>query len=157
MFVLALVSAAMMWTLWRAWLPIGVAIPGRLQLEVPLRWRERWRWHRKNFYALAVLILLGGIGGWLPPLGQGMVAGFALLVLLLPHRYRFTEEGVALNNVFFRRWEEFRAYRVEPWGIRLEGAGLALPLYLPPEARDRVRALVGARLRHALRGAASAS
>ncbi|WP_376788632.1 hypothetical protein [Thermoflexus sp.] len=157
MLILVLVSMAMMWTLWRAWLPIGVTAPGRLLLEVPLGWRERWRWHRKNLYALAILILLGSLGGWLPLLGQGMIAGFALLVLLLPLRYRFTEEGVALNNVFFRQWEEFRAYRAEPWGIRLEGNGPMLSLYLPPEARDRVRALVGARLRHTLRSTPSAS
>ncbi|WP_322802420.1 hypothetical protein [Thermoflexus sp.] len=157
MLILVLVSMALMWTLWRAWLPVGVAAPGRLLLEVPLGWRERWRWHRKNLYALAILILLGALGGWLPLLGQGMIAGFALLVLLLPLRYRFTEEGVALNNVFFRRWEEFRAYRAEPWGIRLEGAGPPCALYLPPEARNQVQALVGARLRYAPLRVSSAS
>ncbi len=157
MLILVLVSMAIMWTLWRAWLPVGVAAPGRLLLEVPLGWRERWRWHRKNLYALAILILLGALGGWLPLLGQGMIAGLALLVLLLPLRYRFTEEGVALNNVFFRRWEEFRAYRAEPWGIRLEGAGPPCALYLPPGARNQVQALVDARLRHAVRGVSSAS
>jgi len=149
----ALLSLAMGWTLWRAWLPVGVAVPGRLLLEVPMGWRERWRWHRRSFYALAALMLLGAIGGWLPPVLQGAMALFAAAIFWIPIRYRLTTEGVAVNNVLFRRWEEFEGYRMEPWGIRLVGRGIggSLRLYLPSPLRERTRAVVAGCLRRSSR------
>ncbi len=153
MLVGVLTGMALLWTLWRVWLPIGVAAPGRPVLEVPMGWRERWRWHRRNLYALAALALLGALGGWMPVALQGMVIAFALLTLGIPIRYRFTTEGVALNNVLFRRWEEFEGYRMERWGIRMvgrEGKG-SFCLYLPLGARERARAVVAGCLRRSAR------
>ena len=157
-FIYILVGLAVMWTLWRAWLPIGVAAPGRLLLEVPLGWRERWRWHRRNFYALTALLVLGALGGWLPFPLSAMIVICVPGIMFIPLRYRFTEEGVALNNVFFRRWEEFHQYRMEPWGIRLMGAGRmdSVCLYLPAGIRGHVRSVVDRRLRKSTRWPAKA-
>jgi Amt family ammonium transporter len=104
----------------RVYLPVGGAqLPGRPVGEVSLSFWERALYHRAGLYCLGAVLLLLALTGLL---GGGLLLGAvlgALAVLLLPVRYRFSSEGVAVNNVLYRPWEEFWGVERRPRGLRL--------------------------------------
>ncbi len=60
-----------------------------------------------NMYALGALLILSAIGKWFSfPVELALIL-VALAVVNLPISYRFSSEGIACNNVLFRRWKEF--------------------------------------------------
>jgi Amt family ammonium transporter len=96
----------------RTALPIGVPAEGKLLNSVVLSFREKLLTHRTNMYALGVLLLLSALGQWFStPMTIALIL-IAFAIVNLPMRYKFTTQGFATNNVFFRKWKEFEYVRV---------------------------------------------
>lgn len=107
-------------TAMRVFIPIPAKVEGKELGRITLSFRERLLMQRTNVYLVGAVVLLGAITGMLtgPLETVALLAMFAILTI--PARYRFTSEGVALNNVVFRRWSEFSGYREERSRIVLE-------------------------------------
>jgi ammonium transporter, Amt family len=96
----------------RIGLPFGIQSEGRTLAHVHLTFRERLLMHRTNMYALGVLLLLSALGKWFSLPVEVALIFVSLAIVNLPMRYQFTTEGIACNNVLFRRWKEFEYVRV---------------------------------------------
>lgn len=119
MFVWLLVGCVLMFMLVRVGLPIGVRTEGKTVVRVALTFRERLLLHRTNMYTLGALLLLSAIGKWFSTPVEIALILVAFAIVNLPVRYEFTTEGIACNNVLFRKWKEFEY-------VRLHGAKLTL-------------------------------
>jgi Amt family ammonium transporter len=97
----------------RTALPFGVKTEGKAVASMALTFRERLLTHRINMYALAALLLLSAIGQWFSMPIEIVLLLVALGIVNLPMQYHLTTEGIACNNVFFRRWREFESIRVQ--------------------------------------------
>src|SRR6266567_8562382 len=112
MFVWLLVGCFLILMFARTVLPFGVASEGNLLAKVSLSFRERLLTQRMNMYALGALLLLAAIGQWFstPVIVVLILLSFA--IVNLPAHYKFTSQGIGLNNVTFRKWKEFEYVRV---------------------------------------------
>jgi hypothetical protein len=104
----------------RVYLPYGAKVEGKPLGVITLSFRERLLVQRTNLYLIGIVVLIGVLGGFLTgPLEMvALLATFA--VLLIPVRYRITSQGIALNNVVFRSWTDFRGYREERGSVVLD-------------------------------------
>jgi Amt family ammonium transporter len=119
MFVWLLIGCFFMMMLVRIGLPFGVKASGRDVGKFALTFRERMLMHRVNMYALSALLILGVVGHWFSTPVEIAFILLSLGIVNLPMRYAFTPEGIACNNVLFRRWKEFEY-------VRIHGAYLTL-------------------------------
>src|SRR5712691_2642203 len=112
MFVWLLVGCFLILMFARMVLPIGVPAEGRELAKVRLSYRERLLMQRTNIYALGVLLLLAALGQWFstPVIVALILIAFA--IVNLPAHYKFTSQGIAFNNVTFRKWKEFEYVRI---------------------------------------------
>lgn len=116
------------------------------RVPVPIRVRLQ----RANVYAVAAVMLLGGVGGWLPFPAQILMASAVMGGLLIPLRYTVTEGGIALGRTRPRAWSEFDAIETGPRRTVLRSAEAGdFTIWLPGSAEDPVinadlRRLVGA-------------
>src|SRR5713226_498544 len=107
MLVWLLVGCFFLLMLVRIGLPFGIPASGKPVASVTLSFRERLVMHRTNMYALGALLILAALGKWFSfPVELACIL-LALALVNLPVRYYFTSEGIACNNVLFRRWNEF--------------------------------------------------
>ncbi|HZP58510.1 MAG TPA: hypothetical protein VFC53_13320 [Dehalococcoidia bacterium] len=118
--LILLLALMLSMTAMRVFMPIGAKVEGKPFAEIALTLRERLLLQRTNMYLVGAVILLGALTGMLtgPLETVAVLAMFAILTI--PARYRFTSQGVALNNVVFRRWSEFSGYREERARLVLE-------------------------------------
>ncbi len=114
-----LTGCCLMLMLVRIGLPFGIQAEGRRVARVSLTFRERLLLHRTNMYALGAILVLSSLGKWFSLPVEIALILVALAIVNLPMRYEFTSEGIACNNVLFRRWKEF-AY------VGVHGARLTL-------------------------------
>jgi Amt family ammonium transporter len=116
--------------LMRIGLPFGIPAAGKPVATVALTFRERLLLHRTNMYALGALLLLAAIGKWFSLPVEVTLILLALALVNLPIRYHFTSEGIACNNVLFRRWKEFEYVQVHGARVTLMGRDGAASLKL---------------------------
>jgi len=112
MLVWLLIGCFFMMMFVRIGLPIGVKATGKDVGKVALTFRERMLMHRVNMYALGALLILGAVGQWFSTPVEIAFILLSLGIVNLPMCYTFTQEGIACNNVLFRRWKEFEYSRV---------------------------------------------
>ena len=98
----------------RAWMPFAPKRACEFLLQVPLGGVQRLLVHRMQGILLLLYVVLGSLpvmeSRWFIPGTQpAAVAGLAV-VLMLPLRYVFTTNGVALNNGVPRSYKDFRRY-----------------------------------------------
>lgn len=117
---------------------------GRLEKTVSLSFVERSLMQRVNMYAIGGVLLLTTVAHLLPPSWELPIVLVAAAIMFIPVRYFFTTEGVAVNNVVFRPWTEFRGFSVERRRIVLEGQeGMrSLSLTLLPGKQEDVLPLL---------------
>ncbi|HEX9131514.1 MAG TPA: ammonium transporter [Ktedonobacteraceae bacterium] len=140
MLVWLLVGCSLMLMLLRIGLPLGIRSEGKTVATVTLTYREKLLLHRTNLYAFGVLLLLGAIGKWFTTPVEVVLILVALGIINLPVRYYFTTQGIARNNVLFRKWKEFeyaRYYRTKLTLMPRGGFG-SLPLYVLASRQDEV-------------------
>jgi Amt family ammonium transporter len=140
MFVWLLVGCSLMLMLVRIGLPLGIRSEGTTVATVTLTYREKLLLHRTNIYAFGALLLLGAIGKWFTTPVEVVLMLVALGIINLPVRYYFTTQGIACNNVLFRKWKEFEYARYHRTKLTLmprKGFG-SLPLYVLASRQDDV-------------------
>src|SRR5438477_6643456 len=130
MFVWLLVGCCFVLMFLRIGLPFGIQANGRTVARVGLTFRERLLLHRTNMYALGALLVLSALGKWFSLPIEIALMLVALAIVNLPIRYQFTSEGIACNNVLFRRWKEFEYVRVHGARLTLMPRGGYAPLRL---------------------------
>lgn len=120
MLVVLLLALMLAITAMRVYLPVGAKVEGKPLAVITLTFRERVLLQRTNLYFIGAVVLLGTVTGFLTgPLELvAILATFA--VLTIPARYRFTSQGLALNNVVYRSWTDFRGYHEERGAIVLD-------------------------------------
>ena len=121
MAVLLLVACSLALMGMRIWLPRGATVTGRPIGELRLTWRERIALQRSNLYGFGVILLLVTATGMVPLLYELIAFAVVYGILTVPVRYRLTSDGIALNNVVFRRWDEFQRVNAEQRAVRLVG------------------------------------
>ena len=143
----------------RVFLPVGAKIRGQPLKTVSLSFMERALMQRVNVYALGVVLLLTTVTGVIATTWELSVVMFAFGILLLPVRYVITTEGVAVNNVVFRPWDEFTGYVEGRRGIRLTGqpGTRSLTLSLLPGKQQEVLPTLRRCLKSTSRGSDRAS
>lgn len=131
-------------TLMRVAVPVGQPIAGDPLGVTPLRFRERIRIQRMNVYMIAIVLLLGTLGGWMRAPINLIVVLAIFAIVSIPVQYTFTTEGIARNRVVFRRWDEFSAIADGRGRILLRGApGLAdFPLLLADDQHAAIMHLL---------------
>jgi Amt family ammonium transporter len=119
MLVWLLVGCFFLLMLVRIGLPFGIPASGKPVATISLSFHERLLTHRTNMYVLGALLLLAALGNWFSfPVELACIL-LALALVNLPVRYHFTSEGIACNNVLFRRWKEFEYVGVHKGRITL--------------------------------------
>jgi hypothetical protein len=121
------------------------------KINVPIRAKVRLQ--RPNVYAIAALMLLGGIGGWVPAVAQIAVVLAVSGIFILPLEYTVTTQEIAFGRTPARGWDEFTS--VERQSVRLlltpaEGAR-RFEVWLPSDADETA---IEADLRRLVRGGA---
>ena len=111
MFVWLLIGCSFMLMFVRIGLPFGTKSEGKVVATITLTYREKLLLHRTNLYAMGVLLALSAIGHWFPTTMEIVIILAALSLVNLPVRYQFTTQGIACNNVLFRKWKEFEYAR----------------------------------------------
>src|SRR6266699_844497 len=140
MLVWLLIGCSLMLMLVRIGLPFGIKSEGVTVATVTLTYREKLLLHRTNIYELGVLLLLGAIGKWFSTPVEVALMLLALGIINLPVRYYFTTQGIACNNVLFRKWKEFeyaRYHRAKLTLMPRKGFG-SLPLFVLASHQDEV-------------------
>ncbi len=144
MLVIPLFGLMIILMLMQVRVPIGQQVTGQVLGEHRLSLRERMLVQRRNLYAMGLILLLGTLGGWVTYPLELVVIAIAFAILLVPARYLFTSEGVALNNVLFRRWADFENYAVQGTRIRLNAPGrfASYSLFVSPSRQPEVLKLL---------------
>lgn len=140
MLVWLLVGCSLLLMLVRIGLPFGTRSEGTTVATVTLTYREKLLLHRTNLYAFGALLLLGAIGKWFTTPVEVVLMLVALGIINLPVRYYFTTQGIACNNVLFRKWKEFeytRYHRAKVTLMPRKGFG-SLPLYVLASRQEEV-------------------
>lgn len=118
--VILIFGTMLMSMLTRVFLPIGQKSEGMVIQTVNLPYRYRLLYHRTSIYLIGTAVVLGGIGGWLNTMYEVIIIMATFAIVSIKIRYTFSSQGVALNNVVFRSWSEFKDYKQEPRYLRLE-------------------------------------
>jgi hypothetical protein len=142
--VISLFGIMLLTMLTRVLLPFGQKPEGSVVLQVSLPFRQRLLYHRTSIYLIGTVMVLGGIGGWLSFAYQIIIVLAAFAIVGLKIRYIFTVEGVALNNVVFRRWDEFQEIKGDHRQLELSANKNLRPfkILLPPLQAEEVGKLV---------------
>lgn len=121
-----------------------IEIPGRVIETQPIRLMQRVMFHRSSLLALGMGILIGRVSGWLPASIAIYTAALALAILLVPMRYIFTTQGVAVGQAIFRPWKEFSSIQKKPNQIILEHPSFfrRLTLFVKPVEIEKVLAVI---------------
>lgn len=118
--------------------PFGVRARGVQVFYVRLGFMQRilvLRWHVLGILAINSVAALPGLDA----LNSNQYGLYSFLILLgtmvmimLPMRYYFFEEGVAVGSGGLRQWREFASYQYTAAGARLNpaGGGRGMMLYL---------------------------
>ncbi len=120
MAVILLLAGMLIVAVLRVHAPFGTRAEGRPLGSITLSFRERMLLQRTNLYLIGGVILITVAGGLLR--GPLELIAFAAVfgVLLIPARYTLTSDGIALNQVVFRRWSDFTGFREARGAIVLE-------------------------------------
>jgi len=129
--VFILFASMLLFMFMRVYTPVGAKAGGRVDKVISLSLAERSLLQRVNVYSIGFVLLLMSVTGVVATGVEIAVIFIASMILLLPIRCLFTSQGVALNNVVFRRWSDFTMFRVESRRVVLVGKEGMRPLNLP--------------------------
>jgi hypothetical protein len=109
-------------------------MPGKKLKSSPMGLLSRFQLQRSSLLALLMGIVLGLATGWLPVSTVGVVAGLAILTILLPMQYTFTTQGIALGDGIFYPWTDFSGFVTKEKRLELTHPSLfgRLTLFVNP-------------------------
>lgn len=141
--VILLIGLMLITMLTRVFLPIGQKVEGTEIRRVTLSFRYRLLYHRVSIYLIGLVMVLGGLGGWMSFALQVVMLLGAFAICTIPIRYKFTAQGVALNNVVVRGWSEFE--KAESKGrfyvLQTKDNGRDFKMLIPPVELEQVERL----------------
>jgi hypothetical protein len=129
--ITVLFAFMLVFMLMRVYMPIGTKVKGKPVKTVSLSLQERFNLQRLNLYAIAVFLFVCVVTGELNTGGLIPMLIAAQVVLLLPVRCVITSQGVGLNNVVFRTWQDFTGFTREARRLVLIGQDGTRPLNIP--------------------------
>ena len=119
MVVITLFGIMLLTMLTRVVLPMGQKPQGTVIRQVTLPFRQRLLYHRTSIYLVGTAMVLGGLGGWLSFAYQVIIVMATFAIVGMKIRYTFTADGVGLNNVVFREWDEFTSVESDARGLKI--------------------------------------
>ena len=151
-FILIALLLMMMFAKVRPW--GKVQPPGKVLKTVPMGWQARVQVHRSTLLALGFVLVFGTTTGWLPTSLAFMIGAFSLVMLLIPMRYTFTSQGVAIGEAMFRAWDEFTGIRTLSNRVELQHPQWIgrLTLFVDPGQLESVTEKVSRKLSKTLKG-----
>lgn len=110
------------------------AMPGKKLKTLPMGFVSRFQLQSSSLLALLVGVVFGASTGWLPISTAGIVTLLAILTILMPMRYTFTTQGVALGNGVFYPWKDFSGFVTGEKRLKLTHESLfgRLTLFVKP-------------------------
>lgn len=149
--VILIIGVMLITMLTRVFLPIGQKLEGTEIRRVNISFRYRLLYHRTSIYLIGLLMVLGGLGGWLSFALQVVMIMGAFAITGIPVRYKFSAQGVALNNVVVRSWSEFEGEEIQGRFYRLHasGKGRDFKMLIPPLEQEQVTRLTQKLLKNA--------
>ena len=141
--VILLIGLMLITMLTRVFLPIGQKLEGPEIRRVTLSFRYRLLYHRTSIYLIGLVMVLGGLGGWMSFALQVVMIMGAFAISDIPIRYKFTANGVALNNVVVREWAEFETAEIKGrfYCLLAKGNSRDFKLLIPPFELERTEKL----------------
>ena len=121
--VILLIGMLLITMLTRVFLPIGQKPEGVVIKKVVLPFRYRLLYHRVSIYSAGLVMVLGGVGGWMSFALQVVLALAAFAILGIPIKYTLTSQTIALNNVVVRKWSEFKSVEIQGRYLVLQTGG----------------------------------
>jgi len=109
-------------------------IPGKSIKQLPMNLWARVQVQRSALLAIAFGIGFGVVAGWLPGNAAFMLGAMVGVVLMMPMKYTFTTEGLALGGGVFYGWGEFSGVRKDQTRVLLEAPKVlrSMTLYVNP-------------------------
>lgn len=112
------ISFMLSYMLMKSWLPFARSRPGEVLLEVPLNVVQRLLVHRTQAILVLLYILVGSLPifeeRWFLAGTQPTAIVALAIIMMLPLRYVFTDQGVRLNNGVPRPYRAFRRFVMRP-------------------------------------------
>ncbi len=138
--VILIIGVMLITMLTRVFLPIGQKSEGTEIRKVNLSFRYRLLYHRTSIYLIGLVMVLGGLGGWLSFALQVVMIMGTFAISGIPIRYKFTAQGVGLNNVVVRSWSEFESAEIQGrfYCLRAAGKGRDFKMLVPPLEQEQV-------------------
>jgi uncharacterized membrane protein len=132
--VILLIGMLLITMLTRVFLPIGQKPEGVVIKKVVLPFRYRLLYHRVSIYSAGLIMVLGGVGGWMSFAFQVVLALATFAILGIPIKYTLTSQAIALNNVVVRKWSEFQSVEIQGRFLVLQtgGEGRRFKVLAPP-------------------------
>jgi hypothetical protein len=95
-------------------------LPGKPLKTIRMNLFSRLWVYRFSLAALATGLIFGSLAGWLPLNIAGMVAAFAIVIVLLPMQLTLTTQGMGIGEAMFRSWSEFSGIKTRKSSFQLE-------------------------------------
>lgn len=119
-------------------------LPGKPLTTIRMNLLSRLWVFRSSLAALLTGLVFGSLSGWLTVNIAGMIAAFALVIVLLPMKLTLTTQGLGIGEGMFRPWSDFSGFRAKRSSLQLEqpSAFGRLTLFFAPSEIDQVTRLV---------------
>lgn len=129
----------------RVFLPIGQKTEAMVIKQIVLPFRYRMLYHRFSMYSVGLVMVLGGVGGWMSFAFQVVLAMGTFAILGIPIKYTLTTQTIALNNVVVREWKEFKSCEMQGRFLILQTGGKErrFKVLAPPVELSEVERIAG--------------
>jgi hypothetical protein len=131
----------------RPFIPTGK--PGQVLATIKLNFWQKLMVHRVSLYSLGIVIILGLFAGWLNSAMEWITLALAFAILLLPMKYTFTSQGIAVGDAIYRPWNEFNGYQIRGAQVTLRHPApfANLTLFVTSVEREKIVGFITRRVR----------
>ena len=119
-------------------------LTGKTLKVLPLSLLSRIWIHRFGLSAMVTGLVLVYFSGWLPTSLIGMMAAFAIVIVLMPMKLTLTSQGLALGESTSLKWDEIRQLKVKKNNLELEQFSFLrkIKLFLKPDDKQQIAKLI---------------
>ena len=119
-------------------------LTGKTLKVLPLTFLSRVWVHRFGLSAMLTGLTLVYFTGWLPTSLIGMMAAFAVVIVLMPMKLTLTSQGMALGESTSLKWNEVKQLKIKKSSLELEQSSFIrrVKLFLKPEEKQQIAKLI---------------
>jgi hypothetical protein len=119
-------------------------LTGKTLKVMPLSLLSRVWVHRFGLSAMITGLALVYLTGWLPTSLIGMMAAFALVIVLMPMKLTLTSQGLALGESTSLHWNEIKQLKIKKSSLELEQSSFLrrIKLFLKPGDKEQIAQLI---------------